>query len=188
MLVLLALALIAQTPHTATVFHRLAPSDTVLAWTHASSYAIALEFATLVFVVRKHSRLAWTFAIVSVLVNIAYYYSDALTIAMWMQIALVSLALPSCIAFYSHAMVEDAHAMIAINNDAILHTPALVQSSSAIEVVAPNAITGDAKSIYLKLRMQGHKHKELVQKLGINANTALAWWRRANKVQLQSGD
>lgn len=104
-LLVLALALLAQTPHTATVFHRLATgTDGVswLAWVHASFYAVALEFATLLFVVRGNRRLAWTFAIVSVLANGAYYWHDNMTAAYIASAALISLALPACIAFYSH--------------------------------------------------------------------------------------
>jgi hypothetical protein len=105
-LLVLALALLAQTPHTATVFHRLATgTDSVswLAWVHASFYAVALEFATLLFVVRGNRRLAWTFAIVSVLANGAYYWHDNMTTVYIASAALISLALPACIAFYSHA-------------------------------------------------------------------------------------
>ena len=48
-LLVLALALLAQTPHTATVFHRLATGTdglNWLAWLHAVFYAVSLEFAT----------------------------------------------------------------------------------------------------------------------------------------------
>lgn len=104
-LMLLALALVAQAPHAATVFHRLAPPEEAaswLAWLHAAAYAIALELATLVFVVRGKQRLAWLFAIVSVAVNIAYYWTPDLALADGLRAALVSIALPVAIAFYSH--------------------------------------------------------------------------------------
>jgi hypothetical protein len=104
-LLVLALALLAQTPHTATVFHRLATGTdglNWLAWLHAVFYAVSLEFATLLFVARGNRRLAWTFAIVSVLANAAYYWHDNMTAAYMASAALISLALPACIAFYSH--------------------------------------------------------------------------------------
>jgi hypothetical protein len=104
-LLVLALALLAQTPHTATVFHRLATGTdglNWLAWLHAVFYAVSLEFATLLFVARGNRRLAWTFAIVSVLANAAYYWRDNMTAAYMASAALISLALPACIAFYSH--------------------------------------------------------------------------------------
>jgi len=106
-LLVLALALLAQTPHTATVFHRLADTSGTswingASWIHASFYAIALEFATLLFVVRGNRRLAWTFAIVSVLANAAYYWHADMATVDAFRAALISLALPACIAFYSH--------------------------------------------------------------------------------------
>lgn len=110
-LLLLALALLAQTPHTASVFHRLAnpTSDNTFwhlgaGWMHAAFYAVALEFATLLFVVRGNTRLSWTFAAVSVLANAAYYWRDSMTISYMASALLISLALPACIAFYSHGV------------------------------------------------------------------------------------
>lgn len=186
MLVLLALALIAQTPHTASVFHRLAPADGWFAWLHASSYAIALEFATLVFVVRKHSKLAWTFAIVSVLVNVAYYYSDALSIAQWLQIALVSLALPSCIAFYSHAMVEDRAVLQdekePLQVEVLQTTEPLQAETRTVASDLQSALArlqGDAKEKYLQLRNAGFGNAAICKALDIKSGTGASWWNRA---------
>lgn len=109
-LLLLALALLAQTPHTASVFHRLAnpTSGTIwhlgAGWMHAAFYAVALEFATLLFVVRGNTRLSWTFAAVSVLANAAYYWRDNMQVSYMASALLISLALPACIAFYSHGV------------------------------------------------------------------------------------
>lgn len=117
----LVLALAAQVPHAADVFHRIIPygpalcdaqsdvlKECLLEWVHAYAYAIALESAILIFVMRGKMGLSWGFAIVSVLVNVGYYWSDAWTlswdapIADMLRAALVSLALPGAIAFYSH--------------------------------------------------------------------------------------
>ena len=112
-LFLLALALLAQTPHTASVFHRLAnpTSDTIwqlsAGWMHAAFYAVALEFATLLFVVRGNIRLSWTFAAVSVLANTAYYWRDNMPASYMASALLISLALPFCIAFYSHGVAAN---------------------------------------------------------------------------------
>lgn len=112
-LLLLALALLAQTPHTASVFHRLAnpTSDTIwhisAGWMHAAFYAVALEFATLLFVVRGNTRLSWTFAAVSVLANAAYYWRDEMSVSYMASALLISLALPACIAFYSHGVAAE---------------------------------------------------------------------------------
>src|SRR3990167_1994568 len=106
-LLVLALALLAQTPHTASVFHRLALSEMPfgLSWLHASFYAIALEFATLLFVVHGKRGLSWLFAGVSVLANVAYYWQSDMTVPYMASALLISLALPACIAFYSKATV-----------------------------------------------------------------------------------
>lgn len=123
-LLFLVLALVAQVPHAADVFHRIIPygpavcdaqsgapsRDCLLEWGHAYAYAIALESAILVFVMRGKMKLSWGFAFVSVLVNVGYYWSDAwvwdaltsAVVADMLRAALVSLALPGAIAFYSH--------------------------------------------------------------------------------------
>lgn len=104
-LLVLALALLAQTPHTASVFHRLAAGELPfgISWVHAAFYAIALEFATLLFVVHGKRGLSWLFAGVSVLANVAYYWQSDMTIPYMASALLISLALPACIAFYSKA-------------------------------------------------------------------------------------
>ena len=114
-LLLLALALLAQTPHPATVFFRLSdiPANAPViqigaAWVHAGFYAIALEFATLLFVVRGNRFLSWLFAGVSVAANVAYYWHGGMDTADMARAALISLALPACIAFYSHNVAHAA--------------------------------------------------------------------------------
>jgi hypothetical protein len=113
LLTLLAMALISQTPHTAVLFHRLSPQvegvANIAAWLHAVAYAVALEFATLVFVVRGQRSLAWLFAIVSVGVNLLYYAVGEWTPLYVVSALLVSFALPSSIAFYSHGIAQIAH-------------------------------------------------------------------------------
>ena len=112
LLTLLAMALISQTPHTAVLFHRLSPiadgPANVATWLHAVAYAIALEFATLVFVVRGQRKLAWLFAGVSIAVNLLYYAVGTITPIYVMSALMVSVALPSSIAFYSHSVAEHA--------------------------------------------------------------------------------
>ena len=112
LLTLLAMALISQTPHTAVLFHRLSPAVDGIAntatWLHAVAYAIALEFATLVFVVRGQRKLAWLFAGVSIAVNLLYYAVGTITPIYVLSALMVSIALPSSIAFYSHSVAEHA--------------------------------------------------------------------------------
>ena len=136
-LLLLALALLAQTPHTASVFHRLAPESSVsaLAWVHAWVYAVALETATLVFVVRGQRPLAWGFALVSVAVNAAYYWRPGMGTEQLLAAALVSIALPSAIAFYSHDVARG------VRTDARTQKRAPKQASASSAPSAPNART-----------------------------------------------
>lgn len=111
-LTLLAMALISQTPHTAVLFHRLSPTVEGIAngatWLHAAAYAIALEFATLVFVVRGQRALSWLFAVVSIAVNLLYYATGELTPLYIISALLVSVALPVSIAFYSHSVAHES--------------------------------------------------------------------------------
>lgn len=114
-LLLLAMALIAQTPHAATVFWRAGNRFTagnegwiiaILVLLHSVTYAIALEAATLMFVVRGQKKLAWLFAAGSVCVNIAYYADWSMTWGDMLRAALISIALPASIAFYSHSVAD----------------------------------------------------------------------------------
>lgn len=153
-LLVLALALLAQTPHTATVFHRLAAGTSSadwLAWVHASFYAIALEFATLLFVVRGNRRLAWTFAIVSVLANGAYYWHDAMTTSYIASAALISLALPACIAFYSHNVAGEAQ--IPLVTDKTPSTPVFLPQAAKRD--KPTAQRNDTDDLTLEKMLEG---------------------------------
>lgn len=136
LLTLLAMALISQTPHTAVLFHRLSPQTdgvaNILAWLHAVAYAIALEFATLVFVVRGQRSLAWLFAIVSIGVNLLYYAIGDWTFLYVTSALLVSVALPSSIAFYSHGIAQIAH-MTGAENDATSATESAVIDATAAQ-------------------------------------------------------
>jgi hypothetical protein len=141
LLTLLAMALISQTPHTAVLFHRLSPQvegvANVAAWLHAVAYAVALEFATLVFVVRGQRSLAWLFAIVSVGVNLLYYAVGEWTPLYVVSALLVSFALPSSIAFYSHGIAQIARG----GSEDAAQVPAHddVQSAQVAQVEEPPA-------------------------------------------------
>lgn len=115
-LALLVLALIAQTPHTAALFHRLAPAaDGALAWAgwlHAWAYALALEAGILLFVMRGRTAWAWGFAFASVLVNAGYYWTPGMGGADTLRAALISVMLPVAIARYSHEVADDKNIII----------------------------------------------------------------------------
>lgn len=112
-LLVLALALVAQIPHAAHVFDRAPyigqadpPSSAWYALLLAFAYAIALESATLMFVVHGHRRASYGFALASFAVNLSYYAMHG--VALWAFSAfpawLLSALLPTAIASYSHIL------------------------------------------------------------------------------------
>lgn len=117
---LLFTALLAQAPHAATVFIRIAPQDVEwevwwLAILGGIVYAIALESATAYFVWRNKMRWAIAFAAFSIMHNVAYYMPGAWTFDAWgaqlslryiVSALLISASLPIAIAAFSHVHVE----------------------------------------------------------------------------------
>jgi hypothetical protein len=117
---LLFTALLAQAPHAATVFIRIAPDDVHweawgLAILGGVVYAIALESATAYFVWRNKMRWAIAFAAFSIMHNVAYYMPGAwtfniagaeLSLRYIVSALLISASLPIAIAAFSHVHVE----------------------------------------------------------------------------------
>ena len=117
---LLFTALLAQAPHAATVFIRIAPTDVHweawgLAILGGVVYAIALESATAYFVWRNKMRWAIAFAAFSIMHNVAYYMPGAwsfdiagaeLSLRYIVSALLISASLPIAIAAFSHVHVE----------------------------------------------------------------------------------
>lgn len=141
--VLLFIALLAQAPHAAEVFFRIAPAavgwEFYLAVAGAILYAIALESATAYFVWKEETKLAWIFAFVSVVHNLCYYAPEG-PINTWLEVMtvryiasalLVSFSLPVAIAAFSHVQATakktsattDATATTATANDTATATP-----------------------------------------------------------------
>ena len=108
-LLVLCAALLSQMPHAADVFRLIVGGEGWGAVLHGYAYAIALELAVLLFVVQRRDLESYLFAGVSILVNLSYYSLhgiDLFTVASapaW----LVSIALPSAIARYSHLLVDE---------------------------------------------------------------------------------
>lgn len=103
-LVALALALVAQMPHAARLFVRFEPAG-LAALAQAWAYALALESAALLFVMRGRTRAALLFAGLSALTNLLYYFIPAPAAFFSAEsVARVALAvaLPLAIALYSH--------------------------------------------------------------------------------------
>lgn len=117
--VLLFTALLAQAPHAAAVFIRIAPHDAqwevYTSFVGAWVYAIALEGATAYFVWRSKLRWAVAFAVFSIAHNIAYYmpaawtfdvFGATLTVRYVFSALLISMSLPIAIAAFSHVQAE----------------------------------------------------------------------------------
>ena len=110
-LIVLALALVAQMPHAAYVFAH-APNPvaeiSVAEWALASAYAIAIESATLMFVLHGQRAASCGFAVASFAVNMSYYAMHG--VALWSVSAfpawLLSALLPIAIASYSHILTQ----------------------------------------------------------------------------------
>ena len=108
-LTVLCIALVAQIPHAAYVFtHIGAQEEGWFNFFHGYSYAIALELAVLLFVVRNRQAESYGFAAVSVAINLCYYAMH--NVAPFQLQAfpawLVSIALPVAIACYSHDIAK----------------------------------------------------------------------------------
>lgn len=125
--ILLFSALLAQAPHAAWVFLRIAPHDDApglsvaiaLAVLGAVVYAIALEGATAYFVWHNAGRIAVAFAVFSFLHNVAYYmpiewgvnaWGAWLTVRFILSMLLISASLPIAIAAFSHVQANRATA------------------------------------------------------------------------------
>lgn len=112
-LLVLLLALIAQIPHAAYVFDAaprlglpMQAQSNLAGWLLAYAYAIALESATLMFVVHGHKGASYGFALASFAVNLSYYamHGVALLAGAAAPVWLLSALLPIAIASYSHIL------------------------------------------------------------------------------------
>jgi len=115
----LLLALGAQLPHSAVVFHRVSTTllgehlgigGVIFDWGSAIIAAVAIEVAVLVFVLRGKLKLSWTFALASAGMNMIYYWQADWdwrepTVLM-VGATLWAFMLPAAIAFYSHEVGE----------------------------------------------------------------------------------
>jgi hypothetical protein len=106
-LTVLVIALVAQMPHAQHVFYLRGHDMGWASWLQSWGFAIALEVAVLVFVVRGNVRASWGFATFSIAINLAYY-AQTTGSAWYMSVIdwLLSVGLPVAIALYSHEVSE----------------------------------------------------------------------------------
>jgi len=145
-LAVLGLALLAQVPHAAHVFYVIAPHQGLFMHALSYMYAIALESATLLFVVRGRQNVAWGFAAGSVLVNLCYYAMPGFTRAEAFPVLLISVMLPAAIALYSHDIAGNHHTS---------HIPDEDEEEVKEEIVTPDIGTQFAE--YRNLQSKNEK-------------------------------
>lgn len=215
-LAVLALALCAQIPHAADVFrlipHVLSgiefpacdPFSCLSAFLHGYLFAVALELAVLLFVVRNKQRESYAFAVVSVAMNLAYYHLhevrlfDASALPAW----LVSVSLPAAIALYSHA-VADTQAEQPQRQPRTVRTVRHTEQTEQLAVYEPeqsvqpvtieheqpvdlSAATDEQKRQYLEqvLASTDKPNKtQLARELGIGRTTLYAWISEVSDTQ-----
>lgn len=150
---LLFTALLAQAPHAAAVFARVAPHGAE--WERWASiigaivYAVALESATAYFVWRNQRKWAIAFAAFSIAHNVAYYMPAEWTLILWgatlqwRNVAgsvLISISLPIAIAAFSHVQSESDHSS-AGNDDGEAVTPAKAPAKAPAPEATPTTTT-----------------------------------------------
>ncbi len=201
-LLVLALALIAQIPHAAYVFDRapyigqaVQPDSAWYALLLAYAYAIALESATLMFVVHGRQRASYGFALASFAVNLSYYSMHKVTlfslpaIPVWLLSALI----PTAIASYSHILAgaQDtgvqvptwalrAWAKLFAQDAAVLHEEPDGVFIEYAEPVQDDAQPIDAKVRALQLHSEGIAPAEIARILQGKESTVRSWIRRSN--------
>lgn len=182
-LIVLVLALAAQLPHTAEVFmhvgnvHKLSSGWWLAGLVHSVAYAVALESAVLLFVVRRQQGASYLFACVSVLINLCYYaeQENIWSLSAW----LISLSLPIAIALYSHAVAGDAqesftvHSLIAkVHKPKKDVRPLIVQKDAQSE---GSEAQPEAKTLAMQLFSEGLNKSQIAERLNVHRNTVRSW-------------
>jgi len=71
------------------------------------SFAIAVDMAVLIFVLRGRKRLSMVFSILQIGMNLMYYYSHVESGFEWFTAMFISVVLPLAIAAFSHEIATD---------------------------------------------------------------------------------
>jgi len=210
-LIVLCAALASQVPHAADVFRLIVQGEGWPAVLHGYAYAIALELAVLLFVVQKRDLESYLFAAVSILVNLSYYSLHGVhlfTIAA-LPAWLVSIALPSAIARYSHLLVDEPHTdkqekpakpeKTKNRTAAPLQTPVALPAGTlphqaanegATDAAAESpkrakagktAVSPETKAIILNAVNNGATVPDVASEFSISPNTVRSWIARAPK-------
>lgn len=73
----------------------------------AGAFAIAVDMAVLIFVLRGRKRLSMVFSILQIGMNLMYYYSHVESDFEWFTAMFISVVLPLAIAAFSHEIATD---------------------------------------------------------------------------------
>ena len=204
--VLLFMALLAQAPHAAAVFVRVAPHgapwEVYVSAVGALVYAIALEGATAFFVWRSQIRWAIAFAVFSVLHNVAYYLPEAWAFdafgaaLLWRNVlgsVLISVSLPLAIAAFSHVQAqqrekrhtaaEDAPATHSHAPDVAVQQPAAAPHAPDVALIADHdtvrdAVQPSARDVALQMAGEGCSVAQIAARVGAKPTTVRSWLRR----------
>lgn len=190
-LLVLVLALIAQIPHAAHVFDRAPyigqvnpPASAWYAWLLAYAYAIALESATLMFVVHGHRGASYGFAVASFAVNMCYYSMHG--VALWGLHAtpawLLSALLPIAIASYSHILAgaQDTAmqwpAWVARVRARVMSEPPPIASDATPTVQeGDEAVQPDPRQVARQMKGEGLSNAQIAAQLGAHPSTVGRW-------------
>lgn len=203
-LLVLGLALVAQIPHAAHVFDRapylgatVQPDSAAGAWLLAYAYAIALESATLMFVVHGHQRASYGFALASFAVNLSYYAMHGVNLWAWSNFPawLLSALLPIAIASYSHILTGAKDAQVhwplwavrawsQLRNHADAQTVAESVQTNATQPTMQDNAQDDAPPIDARVQaLQMHSEQmqpaEIARILQQKESTVRSWIRRS---------
>lgn len=200
--VLLFTALLAQAPHAAAVFIRIAPHgapwEVATSFVGAWVYAIALEGATAYFVWRN--KLSWdiAFAVFSVAHNLAYYMPSAWTVDVFgatlevryiFSALLISASLPIAIAAFSHVQAKSATESPTMDNlaRADIQTPVarpvgtLGPANDVATVTPPSETAVLAPSTELRT-IAAQSDTDIAALLGVKRQ-AVQGWRKRNTLE-----
>lgn len=189
----LVIALIAQIPHAAYVFTHIGKQqETWFSFGHGGAYAIALELAVLLFVVRNRQVESYGFAAVSILINLSYYNMHGVSVfslgsfPAW----LVSVALPVAIACYSHDIAHETvgadDSVKRLNYVQIDSTTVQLPEAKQIEQVAQSVKPRtEQEATFWNMLNDGIEYKVtvLARELNIAPNTLRSWRERWESVQ-----
>lgn len=185
-LLFLGCALIAQMPHAAGLFHRYSPAvyesgiGYYFGWGYAALFAFSLEMAILNFVLAGRKDIAGGFAVVSILVNLGYYYSPKMLytpegvfdpdIAWILCVCLLSVMLPSAITFYSEDVSQE-DTLVYRQVSPLVNILSDTQSGTPPAKSLPDDTQPSTRKLAFSAFAEGHTDQQIAEMYGANIST-----------------